>query len=106
MEIIGVCLTLFGLSVAIITIQNNIKKSREDQNIVELRLYERAILAVIANEGDIAVAPTPTKPQITRGTENGFKRGPKLSQKPFRALNASYNKHSDRFDQEVEKNTP
>ena len=52
-----------------ITIQNNFKKSREDQNIVELRLYEKAILAVIANEGDIADVPTPTNPHITRGQE-------------------------------------
>lgn len=69
MDHIGVCLSLFGLSVAIITIQNNFKKSREDQNIVELRHYERAILAVIANEGDIADVPTPTNPQITKGLD-------------------------------------
>lgn len=62
MDYVGVCLSLFAICVSIITIQNNFKKSREDQNIVELRLYEKAILAVIANEGDIADVPKLTNP--------------------------------------------
>lgn len=69
MFIIGPAHTVFSLLICILAMQKDHKKKRADKRLEERRIYERAIRAVIAREGNIEEVSWNPSLRINRTTE-------------------------------------